>query len=114
MSAQLGAAQMIEGSYLLTAFLFIVGLKRMSSPVTARSGILWAGAGMLVATLATFFYPGIGNYPLMLAAMAIGSILAWVSGRRVAMTSASSAIRFRFHSDSTRSRPFSARIRSQR
>jgi H+-translocating NAD(P) transhydrogenase subunit beta len=40
------------GSYLLTAFLFIMGLKRMSSPVTARSGILWAGAGMLVATLA--------------------------------------------------------------
>ena len=28
-----------------------MGLKRMSSPVTARSGILWAGAGMLVATL---------------------------------------------------------------
>ena len=39
-----------------------MGLKRMSSPVTARSGILWAGAGMLVATLATFFYPGMTNY----------------------------------------------------
>ena len=32
-----------------------MGLKRMSSPVTARSGIVWAGAGMLVATLVTFF-----------------------------------------------------------
>ena len=38
----------------------------MSSPVTARSGILWAGAGMLVATLVTFLYPGMTNYPLIM------------------------------------------------
>ena len=50
---------LIQASYLVTAALFILGLKRMSSPVTARSGILWAGAGMLVATLITFLYPGI-------------------------------------------------------
>ena len=49
---------LIQVSYLLTAFLFIMGLKRMSSPVTARSGIVWAGAGMVVATLVTFLYPG--------------------------------------------------------
>jgi len=84
--SHLGAAAVIQGSYLLTAFLFIMGLKRMSSPVTARSGILWAGAGMLVATLATFFFPGMGNFGLMLAAMAIGGVIAWVSGQRVAMT----------------------------
>jgi H+-translocating NAD(P) transhydrogenase subunit beta len=86
MSSHLGAAAVIQGSYLLTAFLFIIGLKRMSSPVTARSGIVWAGAGMLVATLATFFFPEMGNYPLMLAAMVIGGVIAWISGRRVAMT----------------------------
>jgi NAD(P) transhydrogenase subunit beta len=44
----------IQVSYFVTAALFILGLKRMSSPVTARSGILWAGAGMLVATLVSF------------------------------------------------------------
>ncbi|TLY67239.1 MAG: NAD(P)(+) transhydrogenase (Re/Si-specific) subunit beta, partial [Gammaproteobacteria bacterium] len=38
----------IQASYFVTAVLFIMGLKRMSSPVTARSGILWAGAGMAV------------------------------------------------------------------
>ena len=86
MSSHLGAAAVIQGSYLLTAFLFIMGLKRMSSPVTARSGILWAGAGMLVATLATFFFPGWEILALMLVAMAIGGVIAWVSGRRVAMT----------------------------
>ena len=46
----------IDTSYLAAAFLFIYGLKRMSSPVTARSGIVVAGVGMLVATLASFLY----------------------------------------------------------
>jgi H+-translocating NAD(P) transhydrogenase subunit beta len=63
-----------------------MGLKRMSSPVTARSGIVWAGAGMAVATAVTFLYPGMSNYPLILAAIVIGSVIAWVSARRVAMT----------------------------
>jgi NAD(P) transhydrogenase subunit beta len=79
---------LIQASYLVTAALFILGLKRMSSPVTARSGILWAGAGMLVATLITFLTPGIDttNYWLILAAIAVGGGLAWWSGKRVAMT----------------------------
>jgi NAD/NADP transhydrogenase beta subunit len=38
----------IQLSYLLAAVLFILGLKQMSSPVTARRGIHWAGAGMVV------------------------------------------------------------------
>src|ERR1044071_866902 len=46
----------IDASYFAAAFLFIYGLKRMSSPVTARSGIVVAGVGMLVATLASFLY----------------------------------------------------------
>ena len=58
----------------------------MSSPVTARSGIVWAGVGMVVATLITFLTPGMGNYLLMTVAIAVGGIVAWVTGRRVAMT----------------------------
>ena len=58
---------LIQASYFVAAVLFILGLKRMSSPVTARSGILWAGAGMLVATLVTFLYPGMTNYALIVA-----------------------------------------------
>jgi NAD(P) transhydrogenase subunit beta len=77
---------LIQASYFVTAALFIIGLKRMSSPVTARSGILWAGAGMAVATLVTFLYPDLTNYPLIIAAIIVGGILAWVSGKRVAMT----------------------------
>jgi len=76
----------IEISYFLAAVLFILGLKRMSSPLTARGGIVWAGAGMLVATLITFFYPGMENYLLMTVAIAIGGGLAFWSGKQVAMT----------------------------
>ena len=81
-----GRQWLIQVSYLVTAFLFIMGLKRMSSPVTARSGIVWAGAGMLVATLFTFLFPGLGNYEWLLPAIIAGTALAWWSGRRVAMT----------------------------
>ena len=76
----------IDVSYFLAAALFILGLKRMSSPVTARDGIVWAGAGMVVATLITFLTPGMHNYGWMTLAIAIGGGLAWYSGRKVAMT----------------------------
>jgi NAD(P) transhydrogenase subunit beta len=77
---------MIELSYFAAAVLFILGLKRMSSPVTARGGIVWAGAGMLVATLVTFFHPGLSNFGLMILAMLIGGGAAWYTGKKVAMT----------------------------
>jgi len=76
----------IQASYFIAAALFILGLKAMSSPVTARGGIVWAGVGMLLATLATFLTPGMGNIGLMLVAIAVGTALAWWSGKTVKMT----------------------------
>ena len=75
-------------SYLVAAALFILGLKRMSSPVTAVSGVRWAGAGMLLATLVTLAFMGAStlNLELVIGAIAIGGVVAWVSGKRVAMT----------------------------
>ena len=77
---------LIAASYLVAATLFLLGLQRMASPKTARSGIQWAGAGMVIATLATFFVPGLANIGLMIVAIALGTVLAWVSGKRVAIT----------------------------
>ncbi|KRE90962.1 NAD(P) transhydrogenase subunit beta [Frateuria sp. Soil773] len=76
----------IKACYFLAALLFILGLKRMSSPRTARGGIVWAGYGMLLAVAATLFLPGMHNRGLILAAVLIGVAAAWWSGRRVAMT----------------------------
>ncbi len=77
---------LVKASYFIAALLFIVGLKRMSKPATARGGIVWAGIGMLVAVLATFLLPGLAHRWLMLLAILIAGGLAWWSGRRVAMT----------------------------
>ncbi len=76
----------VKASYLGAATLFLLGLQRMASPLTARSGIRWAGAGMLLATLATFLLPELHNVPLILVAVVLGAGLAWWSAGRVAVT----------------------------
>jgi len=77
---------LVKASYFAAALLFILGIKRMASPLTARSGIQWAGAGMVLATFATFFYPGMHNLGLIALALAIAVSAAWISGKKVAMT----------------------------
>ena len=75
---------LVKLSYFVAATLFLLGLKRMASPKTARSGIQWPGAGMLIATLATFFLPGLHNIGLMIAAIVIGVGANWAWGKKVA------------------------------
>ncbi len=77
---------LVAASYLVAATLFLLGLQRMASPRTARSGIQWAGAGMVLATVATFFVPGLQNFGLMATAIVLGTVLAWGSGKKVAIT----------------------------
>ena len=84
---------LIQASYFIVAVIFIVGLKQMSSPVTARRGILWAGAAMVLATIVTFLAPQIidtdqaaTNVVLIILAIALGGGYAWWSGKRVAIT----------------------------
>ena len=86
MSWRLG---IIEAAWFVAAVLFIWGLKRMSSPRTARRGFYWSGLGMVIAVVAAFFYPGVGgatNIVLILVALALGGALSWISGKRVPMT----------------------------
>ncbi|GAA5071740.1 NAD(P)(+) transhydrogenase (Re/Si-specific) subunit beta [Lysobacter panacisoli] len=75
-----------SASYFVAATLFLLGLQRMASPVTARSGIRWAGLGMVIATAATFLLPGLHNLPLIVTALVIGTAAAWISGKKVAIT----------------------------
>jgi H+-translocating NAD(P) transhydrogenase subunit beta len=76
----------VQGAWFGGALLFILGLKGMSSPASARRGIVWAGYGMLIAIAATFLVPGLRNIALMLAALGSGAAVAWISGKKVKMT----------------------------
>ena len=76
----------VQGAWFLGAALFIFGLKGMSSPASARRGIVWAGYGMLIAIAATFLIPGLKNIALMALALVIGAAAAWISGKKVKMT----------------------------
>ncbi|MFN3580657.1 MAG: NAD(P)(+) transhydrogenase (Re/Si-specific) subunit beta, partial [Pseudomonas sp.] len=86
----------IEAAYFIAALLFIYGLKRMASPKTARSGILVAGWGMVLAVVVAFLYgldvseraqPHVGvNLGLVMLALGLGVGWAWYSGKKVAMT----------------------------
>ncbi|MGA2912416.1 MAG: NAD(P)(+) transhydrogenase (Re/Si-specific) subunit beta [Methanoregula sp.] len=76
----------IDPVYIATIFFFIVGLHRMSHPLTARSGIVWAGAAMLIATLATFLTPDLTNFTLIAIAIVIGGGFGYIAAKRVAMT----------------------------
>ncbi len=81
---------LIQLIYLATAFILIVGIRQMSSPKTAKSGITLAGWGMLVAVLVTCFLPeiyksGISNLMLMGIAIAIGTAIGWGTGKTVQM-----------------------------
>jgi H+-translocating NAD(P) transhydrogenase subunit beta len=92
----MNAQFIIDAAFIVATLLFIYGLKRMSSPVTARSGIVVAGAGMVVAVIVAFLYiadvnpkaePYLRtNVVLAVIALAIGLGWAWWSGKKVAMT----------------------------
>lgn len=72
--------------YLISAVLFILSLKGLSSPETARRG-LWLGIlGMALAVLAAFGSPRMGFFEWLIPAIVIGGIIGSVIARRIAMT----------------------------
>ncbi|MBB5207142.1 NAD(P)(+) transhydrogenase (Re/Si-specific) subunit beta [Chiayiivirga flava] len=75
-----------KAAYFVAAVLFILGIKRMASPVTARKGIQQAGLGMVIAVVATFGITRLDNIGWILAALAVGIIPAWLRARSVQMT----------------------------
>lgn len=81
----------LEIIYLLASALFIMGLKMLSHPETAKRGNLWASAGMIFAIIGTLFlhrYHGqkIGNLGYIFAAIALGTAFGWIVARKIKMT----------------------------
>ena len=76
---------LIEIAYLIATGLFVLSLKWLSSPATARRGV-WAGeAGMLLAVVGTLFHHGIVSYRWIAIALVLGTAIGVPLGR-VAMT----------------------------
>jgi NAD(P) transhydrogenase subunit beta len=76
----------IEFSYLLASILFILGLKGMSHPETAKRGMHLAEFGMLMAIIGTLMHHEIITYTWIIAGLAIGSVVGLAMGVWVPMT----------------------------
>jgi H+-translocating NAD(P) transhydrogenase subunit beta len=76
----------IQLSYLVASVLFILGLKKLGSPATARQGNLMGAVGMLIAVVATLLDQAVLNYEMILVGIAIGSALGAVMAYKVEMT----------------------------
>lgn len=76
----------IQLLYLLATGFFIVGIKRLSSPATARSGNQMASFGMLIGVAVTLFDQEIISFPLIIAGVVVGSLIGIVAAKKVQMT----------------------------
>jgi H+-translocating NAD(P) transhydrogenase subunit beta len=77
---------LIQLFYLVAMALFIFGIKRLSSPATARSGNQLAASGMLLGIVVTLFDREIVTFEFIIAGIVIGGILGVIAARTVKMT----------------------------
>jgi len=89
----------MELTYVVASILFVLGLKMLSHPLTARRGNILAAFGMGFAIVATIIFhkkggEPIGNIPWIIAAIVIGTIIGWVIAKRVRMTAMPQLVSF--------------------
>lgn len=89
----------LEITYIIASILFIIGLKRLSHPDTARRGNIWAAVGMALAIVSTIIFhqqdgKHIGNIGWILGAIALGTIIGTLVAKRVQMTSMPQLVSF--------------------
>jgi H+-translocating NAD(P) transhydrogenase subunit beta len=91
---------LLELSYLIGSVTFIIGLKQLSSPDTARKGNLVAAFGMGLAIVATVIFhkneagESIGNIPWILAAVGLGTVVGYLMAMKVKMTAMPQMVSF--------------------
>ena len=80
------AGDIVNAVYVVAVLAFVLGLKAMSSPATARRGIVYAGAAMLVAVVVIFLEGSISNLALIAIGIFVGGGAGWYWARVVKMT----------------------------
>jgi H+-translocating NAD(P) transhydrogenase subunit beta len=89
----------LEITYVIASVLFILGLKMLSHPLTARRGNILAAFGMVFAIIATILFhrkdgQPIGNIPWILGAIVIGTVIGWIIAKKVKMTAMPQLVSF--------------------
>ena len=89
----------LEITYIIAALLFIVGLKMLSHPLSARRGNILAGSGMIMAIIATLLFhkvdgQPIGNIGWILGAIAVGTVIGWIIANKIKMTAMPQLVSF--------------------
>jgi NAD(P) transhydrogenase subunit beta len=101
-SALLPGQLVLEYSYLLSAVMFVYGLKLQSKPDTARAGNIWAGMGMLIPMITTLVLHRdtagnaipLSNTLLVIITIIIGTVIGSIMARRVKMTAMPQMVSF--------------------
>ena len=74
-------------SYIVSAILFITGLKMLGSPATARRGNMFSSLGMLIAVVAGLTAEGIASYEFIIGGIVLGALIGSLAARLISMTS---------------------------
>ena len=86
------SANAVALSYLVASVFFILALRGLSSPVSARRGNLFGMLGMALAVLTTLTQTP--NFGLIIGGIAVGGIIGWVIAKRVQMTAMPELVAF--------------------
>ena len=89
----------LEITYIVASVLFVLGLKMLSHPLTARRGNIYAAIGMIAAIVATILWhekdgEPIKNIPWIIGAIVIGTAIGWIIAKRVKMTAMPQLVSF--------------------
>ena len=89
----------LEISYIIASVLFVIGLKMLSNPKTARRGNIYAAFGMIMAIIATILFHkidgvGIKNIGFIIVAILVGTIIGWLIAVKVKMTAMPQLVSF--------------------
>ena len=79
-------ADALAVAYLIAAILFILGLKGLTHPASARRGNRYAMAGMAIAAAATLLDPAVRSYGWIVAGLLGGAVIGTVLARKIQMT----------------------------
>ena len=86
----------LEIYYIISIIMFMMGLRKLGHPETAKSGNLLAGCGMALAIVATIIFKeytdengntsGVSNLLWIFGGIVLGACIGWVAAKKVAMT----------------------------